>query len=115
MKVAAAALVLLTGIGAASSCEVPTSCEAAIGLAFLDQPVTTRTRFQRIAYRESRNDPTAQNGQHLGCLQIATDVHASRIRAMGFAISDMLKALPNALVAKSLFMESGWSPWAATA
>jgi hypothetical protein len=114
MKPFAAAMALLGSVVSISACDLPQvqGCRAAIGVAFLDQPVSVRDRMQRISWRESRNTPTAQNGQHYGCLQIATKVHAARIARHGFTAADMKRAWPNAVVARSLFVEQGFRPWA---
>ena len=115
MRPLLASLVALGVVGLTGCNIAAPSCESAIGLAFIDKPPAVRTRMQRVSWRESRNVPTARNGQHVGCLQVATRVHAARIKRLGFTAADMLKAWPNAVVARSLFNESGWTPWAATA
>ena len=114
-KILLAALTLTGLVGCKVPASFPNDCRIAIGTAFFDQPVSVRDRMQAIAHRESRWVPTARNGQHFGCLQIATNVHAARIARMGFTQQDMLKAGPNAEVARALFNESGFGPWAATA
>lgn len=114
LRVLTTATVLATGV-AVASCEVPTTCPAAIGVAFHDQPPTVVDRMRRIVWRESRNDPTARNGQHVGCFQIATSVHAALLARLKFTAADMARALPNALVARILYLEAGFAPWAATA
>ena len=102
---------------AATNCTVPelgdpTSCTAATGLAFMDQPVSVRDHLNLITWRESRNQPTATNASgHVGCFQIATRVHAARIKRFGYTMADMLRAWPNAVIARSLFLESGFAPW----
>jgi hypothetical protein len=102
-----------------SACDIEAvvagDCCKAIGVAFLDQPIRVRDRMQAIAWRESRWRPTATNGQHYGCLQIATREHAARIARLGFSAGDMLRPWPNAKVARSLYDDSGLTPWAATA
>ena len=112
------ASVVALGVVGLTGCNVaPPSCESAIGLAFIDKPPAVRTRMQRVSWRESRNVATAHRpgSQYYGCLQIGVRTHAARIKRLGFTAADMLRAWPNAVVARSLFNESGWSPWAATA
>lgn len=111
MKPIACALALIGSAVAVTACDIPNDCTVATGVVFLDQSTPTRDRLNRITWRESRNTPTARNGSHYGCFQIATGVHAARIRRLGFTASDMLRALPNAIVARSLFIEQGFRPW----
>lgn len=108
---AATAVIALTLVGCNVEDHIPNDCRIAIGVAFLDQPVAVRDRMQRIAWRESRWTPSATNGSHYGCLQIATNVHAARIANHGFTRNDMLRAWPNAVIARALYLEQGFRPW----
>ena len=94
-----------------------TTCEAAIGWVFIDQPVSVRDRFNRIVHRESRHNPRARNSSSsaTGCTQILTYTHRRRIAAMGYTAADMLRPYPNLRVARSLWDEAGWQPWRLTA
>lgn len=107
-----AAGVALVFTGCDVEAHIPNDCRVALGVAFLDQPVAVRDRMQAIAHRESRWTPTARNGQHFGCVQIATNVHAARIARHGFTKTDLLRAWPNAVIARSLYLEQGFRPWA---
>ena len=66
-----------------------------------------------VARCESHLNPAAisRNGGNWGLFQI-NKVHASRVARMGFQWEDLLDARVNALVAKSIFDEQGWAPWA---
>jgi hypothetical protein len=113
MKPLLAAALLATALTACNVEDVVgNDCRKAIGVAFLDQSVAVRDRMQQISWRESRWTPSATNGQHYGCVQIATNVHAARIRRHGFTKADMLRAWPNAVIARSLYVEQGFRPWA---
>jgi hypothetical protein len=117
LKITVAAATVALGVTACDlAVPVPQTCEAAIGLAFLDQPVATRVRMQRIAWRESRNNPTAKNRRSsaTGCLQLLK-MHEPKARSLGYSWADMTKAWPNVRVARILFNQSGFRPWAATA
>jgi hypothetical protein len=107
--VVVAVLVLVSSV--LVGCEAPSSCEAAIGLAFINEPVSVRIRMQRIAWRESRNQPAVVNGSgHTGCLQLSR-IHAARAARLGFSWVQMRQAWPNAVVAYDLWREQGWRPW----
>jgi hypothetical protein len=66
-----------------------------------------------VARCESRLQPGAisRNGANWGLFQI-NKAHRSRVAAMGYQWEDLLDARVNALVAKSIFDEQGWRPWA---
>ena len=66
-----------------------------------------------VARCESGLNPHAisRGGGNWGLFQI-NKVHRGRVGAMGFAWEDLLDARVNALVAKSIFDEQGWGPWA---
>lgn len=110
-----ALLMTITSLTGCNARDFPNDCRVAIGIIFLDQPVSVRDHMQKISFRESRWQPGARNGQHAGCMQIATNVHAARIARMGFTKDDMFRAGPNIAVAKALYDESGLGPWKATA
>jgi hypothetical protein len=66
-----------------------------------------------VAWCESRWHPTSisRNGANWGLFQINA-VHRGRVARMGFQWEDLLDPRVNALVAKSIFDEQGWAPWA---
>ena len=66
-----------------------------------------------VARCESHLNPAAisRGGGNWGLFQINT-AHRSRVARMGYAWEDLLDARVNALVARSIFAEQGWSPWA---
>jgi hypothetical protein len=66
-----------------------------------------------VARCESHLNPGAisRNGGNWGLFQI-NKVHSQRVARMGFQWEDLLDARVNALVAKSIFDEQGWGPWA---
>lgn len=66
-----------------------------------------------VARCESHLNPAAisRGGGNWGLFQINT-AHRSRVARMGYAWEDLLDARVNALVARSIFVEQGWSPWA---
>ena len=66
-----------------------------------------------VARCESGLNPGAisRGGGNWGLFQI-NKVHAKRVANMGYAWEDLLDARVNAIVAKSIFDESGWRPWA---
>lgn len=109
---ATAVAVTLSTIPACDARDIPNDCRVAIDIVFADKSPAVRDRMKQIAWRESRWQPGARNGQHYGCLQIATGVHAARIRAHGFTSGDMLLAGPNVVIARSLYNEQGFRPWA---
>ena len=80
-------------------------------------PASTQRRARSIVWRESRNNPTAQNRRSsaAGCFQLLA-VHSPRFRKLGLSWShDRYNADANARVALDLYRTAGWSPWAATA
>lgn len=66
-----------------------------------------------VARCESGLNPSAvsRGGGNWGLFQI-NKVHRDRVARMGFAWEQLLDARVNALVAKSIFDEQGWRPWA---
>lgn len=66
-----------------------------------------------VARCESGLNPGAisRGGGNWGLFQI-NKVHARRVANMGYAWEDLLDARVNSIVAKSIFDESGWGPWA---
>jgi hypothetical protein len=66
-----------------------------------------------VARCESHLNPAAisRNGGNWGLFQINT-AHRQRVARMGYRWEDLLDARVNALVAKSIFDEQGWRPWA---
>jgi hypothetical protein len=66
-----------------------------------------------VARCESRLNPgsISRNGGNWGLFQINT-AHRQRVARMGYRWEDLLDARVNALVAKSIFDEQGWRPWA---
>jgi soluble lytic murein transglycosylase-like protein len=66
-----------------------------------------------VARCESGLNPNAisRGGGNWGLFQI-NKVHRGRVERMGFQWNDLLDARVNALVAKSIFDEQGWGPWA---
>lgn len=66
-----------------------------------------------VARCESGLRPSAvsRGGGNWGLFQI-NRVHAGRVARMGYAWEDLLDARVNSIVAKSIFDESGWRPWA---
>ena len=66
-----------------------------------------------VARCESRLNPAAisRGGGNWGLFQI-NKIHAQRVARMGYAWEDLLDARVNSLVAKSIFDEQGWGPWA---
>jgi hypothetical protein len=70
----------------------------------------------RVSGCESTGSPTswkedARNGQHLGVFQVATNVHAGRIRRLGFTPSDLLRVEPAVAVAWDIYVDAGRSWW----
>lgn len=56
--------------------------------------------------------PTKQNGRYWGLYQVDVNLHAARIAELGYTRADMLEAYPNTVVAFTLWLDSGWHPWA---
>lgn len=73
-------------------------------------------RALRIARCESGLDPTAvsPDGANWGLLQINV-VHRARAARMGYAWAQMLDAGPNLAVARAIYDEQGFEPWACAA
>ncbi len=92
----------------------PADCGAAIAMVW---PPQLQAKARRIAWRESRNAPTAQNGRSTaaGCFQLLR-LHAGRFAKYGWSWNhDRYDALINTQVAFDLFLDQGWAPWALTA
>jgi len=66
-----------------------------------------------VARCESGLNPAAvsRGGGNVGLFQINT-VHRKRVANMGFQWEQLLDARVNSLVAKTIFDEQGWRPWA---
>lgn len=66
-----------------------------------------------VAHCESRLNPRAisAGGGNWGLFQI-NQVHKQRVTSMGYAWDQLLDPRVNALVARSIFDDSGWAPWA---
>lgn len=66
-----------------------------------------------VANCESHLNPRAisKGGGNWGLFQI-NQVHKQRVARMGFAWDDLLDPRVNSLVAKSIFDDGGWGPWA---
>jgi hypothetical protein len=58
-----------------------------------------------------RPEAISRGGGNWGLFQI-NKVHRGRVERMGYQWNDLLDARVNALVAKSIFDEQGWGPWA---
>ncbi len=74
----------------------------------------------RVARCESRLNPRAVNGQHLGVMQVATVVHAELIRDMGYEPADLLDLRINLQVARAVYDGAdggprGWAAWTCAA
>ena len=66
----------------------------------------------RIARCESRLNPAAVNGEHVGVMQVATRVHAGLIARMGYTVADLYGARANLHVARAIYDDAGgWGPW----
>ncbi len=87
----------------------PGSVEAVIAEVFREHAASAIG----VARCESRLNPGAisRGGGNLGLFQINT-VHRARVQRMGFQWEQLLDARVNALVARSIFDEQGWRPWA---
>jgi soluble lytic murein transglycosylase-like protein len=66
-----------------------------------------------VARCESGLNPAAvsRGGGNWGLFQI-NKVHAKRVANLGYQWNDLLDPRVNAIVAKTIFDESGWRPWA---
>lgn len=115
--IAATVLVALLGLGAMTACE-PTNPRDAV-----QQYWGSGADYQcvsKIIQRESRWQPTVRNSRSgaAGLFQIMWSVHGRWVRQeMGYSEQDMLRAAPNARVAKSLSEKARkqtgdrWQPW----
>jgi hypothetical protein len=71
-----------------------------------------RAWAKRIAWRESRNTPTARNASGAsGCLQMMLPLHNRRFTAVGCSPSQWSNAACNIKAAWHLYQEVGPSPW----
>lgn len=61
--------------------------------------------LQAIAYKESRYDPAAVNGIHVGLMQVNVKVHEDRILEMGWTVDDMTDAYKNCYIAADYLCE----------
>lgn len=86
-----------------------TDCYAAIDRHW---PASSRSWARSIVWRESRNQPTAQNrsSSAAGCFQLMR-LHAARFQKLGYGWADRYNADANTLVALDLYREAGTSPW----
>jgi soluble lytic murein transglycosylase-like protein len=114
--VAATVLVVLLGVGALTACE-PADARQAVQAHW-----GTGADFacvDKIIHRESRWQPAAKNksSSATGLFQILTTTHAKLISQHGYTKADMVKAGPNAKVAKELsklaqsYWGDRWAPW----
>lgn len=74
----------------------------------------------RVARCESRLNPGAINGQHIGVMQVATKVHAELIADMGYEPADLLDVRINLRVARAVYDGAdggpkGWAAWTCAA
>lgn len=60
---------------------------------------------------ESTDNPRAQSGTHYGLLQIHLPSHEARIAKHGYTPADLLRPIPNLIVAESIWREQGAGPW----
>ena len=75
-------------------------------------PASSRSWARSIVWRESRNNPSAQNSRSTaaGCLQLLK-AHAPRFTKLGYGWSDRYNPDVNILVGLDLYREAGTSPW----
>lgn len=76
-------------------------------------PASSQSWARSIVWRESRNNPTAQNrsSSAAGCFQM-TRVHAGRFQRLGYSwANDRYNADANTRVAFDLYREAGARPW----
>ena len=76
-------------------------------------PATSQSWARSIVWRESNNQPHAQNrsSSAAGCFQL-TRVHAGRFQKLGYDwANDRYNADANARVAFDLYREAGVRPW----
>ena len=66
-----------------------------------------------VARCESHLNPASisRNGANWGLFQINV-AHRARVAQMGYRWEQLLDPRVNALVAKTIFDEQGWGPWA---
>lgn len=60
---------------------------------------------------ESTDNPKAVNGRQVGLLQIDIPSHEARIARHGYTPADMLRPIPNLIVAEDIWREQGAAPW----
>ena len=65
-----------------------------------------------VVWRESRNDPTAQNSRSTaaGCFQLIRQ-HAWRFESVGCSWAQRYEPVCNTRAADHLYRVAGWSPW----
>ena len=75
-------------------------------------PQSTWAWAERVIWRESRNQPGAQNTRSTaaGCFQMLR-IHAGRFNALGYTWNDRYNPTVNSLVALDLYREQGATPW----
>ena len=71
-----------------------------------------KARMRQIVWRESRNNPSAQNSRSsaAGCAQLLA-LHAHRFDAVGCSWARRYEAACNIKAAADLYRQAGWSPW----
>lgn len=86
-----------------------TDCNQAIDKYF---PAESREWFKGIVWRESKNQPGAQNSgsSAAGCAQLLK-IHAWRFDATGSSWADRYNADANIKAAAHLYRDVGRSPW----
>lgn len=60
---------------------------------------------------ESTDNPKATNGRQVGLMQIDVPSHEARIARHGYTPADLLRPIPNLIVAESIWREQGAGPW----
>ena len=67
---------------------------------------------RRIVWRESRNQPTAQNDKSTaaGCFQLLA-MHAWRFEEVGCSWTQRYEPACNTRAADHLYQDAGWNPW----
>lgn len=76
-------------------------------------PADSRAWARKVVWRESRNDPSAQNRRSTaaGCMQLLR-VHSPRFARLGYSWErDRYDPEANILVGLSLYREAGARPW----
>lgn len=68
-------------------------------------PPVVQDQAVDVAHCESRLNPAARNGRHLGLFQLRWDYH-------GEPWADPFNPVANAMIAARLQAEQGWRPWA---